>query len=85
MQIGSKDYEGQPDERGHFGPYGGLFVAETLMEPLAELRAAYERYMEDPQFLAELDEDLANYVGRPSPLYLAERFSREAGGARIYL
>ena len=74
-----------PDERGHFGPYGGLFVAETLMEPLSELRAAYERFMQDPGFLKELDEDLANYVGRPSPLYHAERWSRELGGAKIYL
>jgi len=74
-----------PDEQGHFGPYGGLFVAETLMEPLEQLRIAYERYMQDPAFLKELDEDLANYVGRPSPLYFAERWSQELGGARIYL
>ncbi len=74
-----------PDERGHFGPYGGLFVAETLMEPLQELRLAYERYMQDPDFIKELDADLANYVGRPSPLYHAERLSRELGGAQIYL
>ncbi|MEN8178552.1 MAG: tryptophan synthase subunit beta [Pseudomonadota bacterium] len=74
-----------PDARGHFGPYGGLFVAETLMEPLQELRLAYERYMQDPEFLKELDEDLANYVGRPSPVYHAERWSRELGGAQIYL
>ena len=74
-----------PDERGHFGPYGGLFVAETLMQPLEELRLAYERYMQDPEFLAELDADLANYVGRPSPVYHAERWSRELGGAQIYL
>lgn len=79
------DFFGMPDERGHFGPYGGIFVAETLMEPLAELRQAYQTYMQDPQFLAELDADLANYVGRPSPIYLAERLSRELGGARIYL
>ncbi len=74
-----------PDARGHFGPYGGLFVAETLMEPLEELRVAYEHYMQDPEFLKELDEDLANYVGRPSPIYFAQRWSRELGGARIYL
>jgi tryptophan synthase beta chain len=74
-----------PDERGHFGPYGGLFVAETLMEPLGELRIAYQRYLQDPEFQKELDEDLANYVGRPSPLYFAQRWSRELGGARIYL
>jgi tryptophan synthase beta chain len=74
-----------PDERGHFGPYGGRFVAETLMLPLDELTAAYRRYLDDPQFLAELDADLAHFVGRPSPLYFAERWSRELGGARIYL
>jgi tryptophan synthase beta chain len=74
-----------PDARGHFGPYGGLFVAETLMEPLEELRIAYQRYLQDPAFLKELDEDLASYVGRPSPLYYAQRWSRELGGAKIYL
>jgi len=74
-----------PDEHGHFGPYGGQFVAETLMLPLEELTAAYRRYIKDPEFLAELDRDLAHYVGRPSPLYHAERLSREIGGARIYL
>ncbi|MCU7842972.1 MAG: tryptophan synthase subunit beta [Candidatus Thiodiazotropha sp. (ex Monitilora ramsayi)] len=74
-----------PDAQGHFGPYGGLFVSETLMEPLEELRVAYERYMQDEDFLRELDEDLANYVGRPSPIYLARRWSEELGGARIYL
>jgi tryptophan synthase beta chain len=74
-----------PDERGHFGPYGGLFVSETLMEPLQELREAYERYMVDEAFLQELDEDLANYVGRPSPIYHARRWSSTLGGAQIYL
>ena len=74
-----------PDEHGHFGAYGGQFVAETLMLPLEELTAAYRRYLSDPEFLAELDSDLAHYVGRPSPLYHAERLSREVGGARIYL
>ncbi len=74
-----------PDEHGHFGPYGGIFVAETLMEPLDELRVAYQRYMKDPAFLAELDADLTHYVGRPSPIYHAERLSRELGGAQIYL
>jgi len=74
-----------PDEHGHFGPYGGQFVAETLMLPLEELTAAYGRYLKDPEFLADLDSDLAHYVGRPSPLYHAERLSREIGGARIYL
>ncbi len=74
-----------PDERGHFGPYGGMFVSETLMEPLEELRAAYRRFLKDEAFLAELDADLKHYVGRPSPLYLAERLTRRLGGARIYL
>jgi tryptophan synthase beta chain len=74
-----------PDDNGHFGPYGGRFVAETLMGPLEELRLAYEHYRQDPNFLAELDEDLKHYVGRPSPLYHAQRWSRQLGGAQIYL
>jgi len=74
-----------PDAEGHFGPYGGRFVAETLMEPLEELRLAYEKYRNDPGVLAEFDADLSTYVGRPSPLYFAERWSRELGGAKIYL
>ncbi len=74
-----------PDARGHFGPYGGTFVAETLIPPIQELNAAYQRYLSDPEFIAELDADLAHYVGRPSPLYHAERWSRELGGAQIYL
>jgi tryptophan synthase beta chain len=74
-----------PDDRGHFGPYGGRFVAETLMHPLNELTEAYKKYLQDPEFLAELDADLAHFVGRPSALYFAERLSRETGGARIYL
>jgi tryptophan synthase beta chain len=74
-----------PDARGHFGPYGGLFVPETLMRPLDELCRAYEHYLQQPEFLAELDADLRDYVGRPSPIYHAERWSRELGGAQIYL
>ncbi|MEA3410134.1 MAG: tryptophan synthase subunit beta [Pseudomonadota bacterium] len=74
-----------PDAEGHFGIYGGRFVAETLMEPLEELRLAWERYRKDAEFVAELDADLAHYVGRPSPLYHAERWSRKLGGAQIYL
>ncbi len=74
-----------PDAQGHFGVYGGMFVAETLMGPLEALRDAYERYLADPDFIAEFDADLAHFVGRPSPLYFAERLSRETGGARIYL
>ena len=79
------NWQQMPDQRGHFGPYGGIFVSETLMGALSELNLAYERYMQDEAFLAELDADLANYVGRPSPLYHAERWSRELGGAQIYL
>ncbi len=74
-----------PDQRGHFGPYGGMFVAETLIPPIQELNAAYQRYLNDPDFISELDKDLQYYVGRPSPLYHAERWSRELGGAQIYL
>jgi len=74
-----------PDERGHFGIYGGKFVAETLMEPIEELRQAYEKVKQDKDFQAQFDADLAHYVGRPSPLYHAERWSRELGGAQIYL
>lgn len=74
-----------PDERGHFGKYGGIFVAETLMQPLIELREAYERYRRDPQFLRELADDLKHYVGRPSPLYFARRLTERIGGAKIYL
>jgi tryptophan synthase beta chain len=74
-----------PDTRGHFGPYGGRFVGETLMGALQELEAAYRESMASPEFLAELNQDLHDYVGRPSPLYLAERWSRQLGGARVYL
>ncbi|MEO1896529.1 MAG: tryptophan synthase subunit beta [Cycloclasticus sp.] len=83
-QSAVKNYD-LPDENGHFGPYGGLFVAETLMESIEELNAAYAKYMQDPVFLAELDADLQDYVGRPSPIYHAQRLSRETGGAQIYL
>ncbi len=76
---------GLPDDNGHFGPYGGRFVAETLMVPLRELEEAYDRYVQDEDFLAELADDLRQFVGRPSPLYFAERWSEQLGGARIYL
>ena len=79
------NYKNFPDDSGHFGKYGGMFVAETLMDPLEELRKAYEHYMSDPEFLAELDADLTHFVGRPSPLYHAERLSQKVGGAQIYL
>jgi tryptophan synthase beta chain len=74
-----------PDENGHFGVYGGRFVSETLMSALDELTELYNRLKNDPDFQAEFDRDLAHYVGRPSPLYHAERWSEELGGAQIYL
>jgi tryptophan synthase beta chain len=74
-----------PDASGHFGPYGGVFVAETLIHALEELRRAYERYRDDPGFRAELDDELEHYVGRPSPIYHARRWSERLGGAQIYL
>jgi tryptophan synthase beta chain len=74
-----------PDARGHFGPYGGVFVAETLMPALAELRAAYEASRAEPAFIAEFESELKHYVGRPSPVYYARRLSEHLGGARIVL
>ena len=74
-----------PDEHGRFGVYGGKFVAETLMSALAELEALYDSLKDDPVFLREFDTDLAHYVGRPSPLYEASRWSDDIGGGRIYL
>ena len=74
-----------PDARGHFGPYGGRFVAETLMEPLRALEDAYARLKDDPAFRAELDHDLKHYVGRPSPLYPAGRLTKKWKGAQILL
>lgn len=79
------DYTQFPDERGHFGIHGGRFVSETLMAALEDLEKLYFRMKNDEQFLAEFDRDLAFYVGRPSPLYHAERWSKELGGAQIYL
>ena len=79
------DYHAYPDARGHFGRYGGTFVAETLIEPLRELDAAYRMYKDDPDFLAELQNDYRHYVGRPSPIYQARRLSKHVGGARILL
>ncbi|HZY20352.1 MAG TPA: tryptophan synthase subunit beta [Ramlibacter sp.] len=75
----------QPDVSGHFGPYGGSFVSETLTHAISELRDAYARYQHDPEFLAEFRYELAHFVGRPSPVYHAQRMSRETGGAQIYL
>lgn len=74
-----------PSNTGHFGPYGGRFVSETLMSALTDLEAKYRELKNDPEFVKEFDRDLADYVGRPSPLYFAERLTKEVGGARIYL
>ena len=74
-----------PDANGHFGPYGGIFAAETLRPALDELTAAYMRYKDDAQFIAEYQDELNHYVGRPSPVYHARRISQELGGAQIYL
>ncbi|MGD8429501.1 MAG: tryptophan synthase subunit beta [Ectothiorhodospiraceae bacterium] len=79
------DYSRFPDAGGHFGVYGGRFVPELLMAPLEELAQAYDRFRDDPEFLAELDADLQHFVGRPSPLYHARRWSERVGGAQIYL
>ncbi len=77
------DYQ-LPDASGHFGPYGGSFVAETLSHALAELNEAYARYSHDPEFLEEFRYELAHFVGRPSPVYHARRWSEQAGGAQIF-
>ena len=79
------DYKAVPDERGHFGPYGGRFVSETLIAALDELQAAYLSLKDTKAFQAEFDRDLAHYVGRPSPIYHAERWSKQIGGAQIFL
>ena len=75
----------QPDASGHFGPYGGTFIAETLTHAIEELKAAFEHYRADPEFLREFHHELKHFVGRPSPIYHADRMSREMGGAQIYL
>ncbi len=79
------DYTSYPDNNGHFGKFGGMFVAETLIQPLKELRLVYEKLSKDESFLAELDYDLKHYVGRPSPVYHAQRLSSRIGGAQILL
>ena len=74
-----------PDEKGHFAQYGGVFIAETLMTAVTELKLAYEKYKDDADFLAEFENDLKHYVGRKSPLYHAKNLSKQLGGAQIYL
>lgn len=83
-EVKSK-YAAMPDERGHFGPFGGRFVSETLFYALDELQEMYNRLKKDPEFIAEIDKDLAHYVGRPSPLYFAEHWTKRVGGAKLYL
>src|SRR4029078_6003335 len=73
-----------PDRRGHFGPYGGRYVAETLMPALAELEAAYAKQRRDPSFRKEFKSYLREYVGRETPLYFAERLTQQIGGAEIF-
>src|SRR5690242_9741874 len=83
-QVGANTLRGGPDLRGRFGNFGGRFVAETLMPLILEVEAAYQAARTDPEFGRELDGYLKNYVGRPSPLWYAERLSAQLGGARIY-
>ena len=80
-----QELKSQPDKQGHFGPYGGMFVPETLMPALQELAAEYARARRDAKFRRELDYYLREYAGRPTRLYFAERLTRELGGAKIYL
>jgi len=84
IRIAMKPYD-LPDARGHYGPYGGVFVSETLMHALEELREAYAHYRSDPEFIAEFESELRHFVGRPSPVYYARHWSEKLGGARIYL
>ena len=85
-KVGVKpsDYDG-PDESGHFGPYGGIFVGETLIAAVEELAEVYEKLSKDADFWHEFDQQLKFYVGRPSPLYFAQRITNHCGGAKIYL
>jgi tryptophan synthase beta chain len=83
--LNTKGTHPLPDTNGHFGTYGGCFVAETLIQPLKELQQAYDFYIKDPTFLASLNDDLQHFVGRPSPIYHAANWSQQLGGAQIYL
>ncbi len=84
-QLDDNYFDTYPDDKGHFGPYGGRFVGETLMQAIYQLEEAYNKYKTDPEFQAEMDRDLADFVGRPSPIYLAENWTSKLGGAQIYL
>ncbi|HSC75941.1 MAG TPA: pyridoxal-phosphate dependent enzyme, partial [Pseudomonadales bacterium] len=79
------DFANYPDAHGHFDKFGGQFVSETLMAAVSELEKSYATLSKDPEFQAEFDRDMAHYVGRPSPLYFAERLTRELGGAQVFL
>ena len=85
IDLSTVDWSSFPDDKGHFGIYGGRFAAETLMDAIEELGEAYESLKDDAQFQKDYDNDLRHYVGRPSPLYHAKRWSQELGGAQIYL
>lgn len=85
MSESKTQYANMPDARGHFGQFGGRFVSETLFYALDELQEMYNRLKNDPEFLAEIDKDLTHYVGRPSPLYFAERWTEKVGGAQLFL
>jgi tryptophan synthase beta chain len=78
-------FRAQPDDRGHFGQFGGRYVAETLMPLILDLEKAYRAAKQDPAFAREFEHLLAHYVGRPSPLYFAERLTEALGGAKVYL
>ena len=84
VDVKSADYNA-PDEAGHFGPYGGIFVGETLITAVEELAEVYEKLSKDADFWREFDQQLKFYVGRPSPLYFAQRITNHCGGAKIYL
>lgn len=85
VENANRDYDKMPDNHGHFGPYGGRFVSETLMSALIDLENLYQKLSRDPAFQEDFDRDLAHYVGRPSPLYFAERLTEQTGGAKIFL
>src|SRR6476469_7447243 len=83
MASSPNSYRNMPDEHGHFGDYGGRYVAETLMPLILELETAYRAAQADPAFAAQFDDLMAHYVGRPSPLYFAERLTEALGGAQV--
>jgi tryptophan synthase beta chain len=82
--VNLNTYRAGPDERGHFGLHGGRFVAETLMPLILSVEQAYDAAKGDPRFQAEFDDFAKHYIGRPSPLYFAERLTRHFGGAKVY-